>query len=228
MVDFGDEFTIESYRIPWLIWIQLLVFVLLVFLLYCFSFLASNHSDRTTASPSASHLVSQETQKEKPIPKNNSTTVVSNCFEISQVGEGVIKGEISTSTGRREGVIKGEIATSTSRRLVRGEENNTERELGSSATHTYHHPWEQRNREEWYNLYSPCYICEQLIAACLKCLGYDDSTAQNAHHHPPPSHAERGDEFVVSTATRSSMASRRPPRPPLSSGGGGQINESSS
>jgi hypothetical protein len=85
MVDFGDGFTIESYRIPWLIWIQLLVFVLLIFLLYCFSFLASNHSDRTTASPSASHLVSQETQKGKPSPKNNSTTVVSNCFEISQV-----------------------------------------------------------------------------------------------------------------------------------------------
>lgn len=85
MVDFGDEFTIESYRIPWLLWIQLLVFVLLIFLLYCFSFLASNHSDRTSASPSASHLVSQETQKGKPIPKNNSTTVVSNCFEISQV-----------------------------------------------------------------------------------------------------------------------------------------------
>jgi hypothetical protein len=38
MVDFGDEFTIESYRIPWLIWIQLLAFILLIFLLYCFSF----------------------------------------------------------------------------------------------------------------------------------------------------------------------------------------------
>jgi Na+-transporting methylmalonyl-CoA/oxaloacetate decarboxylase gamma subunit len=86
MVDFGDEFTIESYRIPWLIWIQLLVLVLLIFLLYCFSFLASDHSDRAGASPSTSQLVSRETQIEKkPIPKNNTTTVVTNCLEISQV-----------------------------------------------------------------------------------------------------------------------------------------------
>lgn len=86
MVDFGDELTIESYRIPWLIWIQLLVLVLLIFLLYCFSFLASDHSDRAGDSPSTSRLVSQETQIEKkPIPKNNTTTVVTNCLEISQV-----------------------------------------------------------------------------------------------------------------------------------------------
>ena len=65
---------------------------------------------------------------------------------------------------------------------------------------------EQRNREEWYNLYSPCYFCEQIIAACLKCLGYDDSTAQNAHHHPPPSHAERVIKFTVNLSLSLSLS----------------------
>lgn len=57
-------------------------------------------------------------------------------------------------------MIKGEIATSTSRRLVRGEEN-TERELGSSATHTYHHP---------------CDYFRLARLAFLKCLGLDFSS----------------------------------------------------
>ncbi|GMI67883.1 hypothetical protein like AT5G64880 [Hibiscus trionum] len=37
MFDFGDEVTIESYRIPWLIWIQILVLLLLIMLLYGFT-----------------------------------------------------------------------------------------------------------------------------------------------------------------------------------------------
>ncbi|XP_062147982.1 uncharacterized protein LOC133856939 [Alnus glutinosa] len=87
---------------------------------------------------------------------------------------------------------------------------------------------EQRNREETYNLYSPCYFFEQVIKAFLKCLGQDSTTTED-----PPLHAERetkateDHQFAVN-ATRSSMASRRPPRPPISSGGGGQINQSSS
>ena len=82
MFDFGDELTLQSYKIPWLIWIQLLVLFLLIFLLYCFSLLASDRSD---ASPSTSRLVSNETQIEKPIPKHNTTTIVTNCLEITQV-----------------------------------------------------------------------------------------------------------------------------------------------
>ncbi|KAG8383453.1 hypothetical protein BUALT_Bualt04G0014800 [Buddleja alternifolia] len=33
MVDFGEEFIIESYKIPWLIWIQLLIMILLILIL---------------------------------------------------------------------------------------------------------------------------------------------------------------------------------------------------
>ncbi|KAM1017752.1 hypothetical protein ACFX13_048020 [Malus domestica] len=53
MYNFGDEFTIESYRIPWLVWIQVMVMVLLLILLYCFSLLViylSNDDITTTTS----------------------------------------------------------------------------------------------------------------------------------------------------------------------------------
>lgn len=52
MFEFGDELIINSYRIPWLIWIQLLAMFLLVILLY---FLTTTPSDQfSTASPSSS------------------------------------------------------------------------------------------------------------------------------------------------------------------------------
>lgn len=63
MVDFGDELIIESYKIPWLIWIQLLVTILLIVLLFfgfaLFTFDASTSSsaaapsDGCDAAPSA-------------------------------------------------------------------------------------------------------------------------------------------------------------------------------
>ncbi|XP_018850896.1 uncharacterized protein LOC109013313 [Juglans regia] len=149
MFDFGDELSIEGYRIPWLIWIQLLVLLLLVCLLYSFTLLASDRLDFTAgASTSASRLVSNETQIDKLIPKRNTTRIRTNCLEVTQVGEQVIKGEITRST---------------SRRLVREGEEVAERE-GSSATHKYqcHHP---------------CDFFMQARIAFLKCLGLDDNSS---------------------------------------------------
>ena len=87
MFEFGDELSLESYKIPWLIWIQLLVLFLLIFLLYGFSLLASDRSDNysSTASPSTSRMVSNENQIEKSIPKHNNTSIVTNCLETTQV-----------------------------------------------------------------------------------------------------------------------------------------------
>lgn len=87
MFDFGDEFSIEGgYRIPWLIWIQLLVLLLLLFLLYSFTRFASDRLDFTAgASTSASHLVSDETQIDKLIPKRNTTRIRTNRLETTQV-----------------------------------------------------------------------------------------------------------------------------------------------
>ncbi|KAG6657457.1 hypothetical protein I3843_04G085000 [Carya illinoinensis] len=166
MYDFGDdELSIETYiSIPWLIWSQLiLILILLFFLLYCFTLLVpADHSDQTTStasSTSTSQLVSNETQRHRSIPNRNTTTNVTNsCLEtITQVGGGMIKREIGTSMGRR------------SRRLVREEEDHhvTESwESSSSAlTPKYHHP---------------CDYFRQATIAFLKCLGFDSTYDQNS------------------------------------------------
>jgi hypothetical protein len=54
MFDLGDKLTVEGYRIPRLIWIQILVFFLLIFLFFRFSFFPQDLSDTTASSSSAS------------------------------------------------------------------------------------------------------------------------------------------------------------------------------
>ncbi|XWS44848.1 hypothetical protein CRYUN_Cryun15aG0084400 [Craigia yunnanensis] len=98
MFDFGDEL---SYRIPWLIWIQILVMLLLMLFLYCFSLFAMDLPD-SSSSASAS-LCPESNLDKKPVFKHN-TRLVSTCFQASQVGENQsIKGEIATGTSRRIG-----------------------------------------------------------------------------------------------------------------------------
>ncbi|KAB5548086.1 hypothetical protein DKX38_011492 [Salix brachista] len=100
MFEHGDDLTIEGHRISWLIWIQILVFLLL--LLFCFSFFPADLPDTTTTSSSASpstpgvfmplnfHLESQ-------ILEQNDR--VSNRLQHSQVQQNQsIKGEITTNT----------------------------------------------------------------------------------------------------------------------------------
>ncbi|PIN13802.1 hypothetical protein CDL12_13573 [Handroanthus impetiginosus] len=53
MVEFGNELIIESYKIPWLIWIQLLVMVLLIILLF-FGFTIFTSDSSTSSSSSSS------------------------------------------------------------------------------------------------------------------------------------------------------------------------------
>ncbi|EOX92263.1 Uncharacterized protein TCM_001236 [Theobroma cacao] len=96
MFDFGDELTIESYRIPWLVWIQILVMLLLVVLLFCFSLSALDLPDRTS---SASASLCPESQLDKkPVFKQN-TRLVSTCFQASQA-----TGLSTTSTNCMVGV----------------------------------------------------------------------------------------------------------------------------
>jgi hypothetical protein len=59
---------------------------------------------------------------------------------------------------------------------------------------------EQRNREETYNLYSPCYFFEQVIKAFLKCLGQDSTTTED-----PPLHAERETKATVNLSLSLSL-----------------------
>ncbi|KAH7852300.1 hypothetical protein Vadar_023098 [Vaccinium darrowii] len=53
MFDSGDELVIGSQRIPWLIWIQLLVMLLLVILLYYFTIFALDLEPCPTATATA-------------------------------------------------------------------------------------------------------------------------------------------------------------------------------
>ncbi|GAV89921.1 hypothetical protein CFOL_v3_33332, partial [Cephalotus follicularis] len=106
MFEFGDELTIESYRIPWLIWIQILVLFLLIFLLYCFNLFASDLSDTTTNTSTASP--SRVSHLDKQLVKHNTTTIT-NCLQNTQVrGDRSIKGEIRTGTSN---ILRGDNVT---------------------------------------------------------------------------------------------------------------------
>ncbi|XP_044478326.1 uncharacterized protein LOC123205441 [Mangifera indica] len=150
MLDFGEELTIETFKIPWLIWIQILILLLLIVLLYCFRIFSldlnssnSHAKNSSLASPSsASSSSSTEstdlTLKAKPVVKFNST--VTHRCQSSQVGE-------SQS-------IKGKIVWSKGKRIVR--EENTESDSSSSSMG-----------------YHPCHYFRLAREAFLKCLGLD-------------------------------------------------------
>ncbi|MBA0761087.1 hypothetical protein Gotri_023782 [Gossypium trilobum] len=100
MYDFGDEVTIESYRIPWLIWIQIIVLLLLMLLLYGFTLFAFDLPETSSSSPSSS-----PDSQLGMLPGFKQTTTFSSQVRERQS----IRGEIG-------------IAKATGRRMVRGEE----------------------------------------------------------------------------------------------------------
>ncbi|XP_039045686.1 uncharacterized protein LOC120185579 isoform X2 [Hibiscus syriacus] len=121
MFDFGDELTILSNSIPWLIWIQILVMFLLILLLYCFA--ATNTTSGSLFEldlSAASAPLSSESDK-MPV-FNHTSTLVSTRF---QVGE--------------EQSIKGEIAPGTSKGVIRAAGENVEMEE-CSGNQNCHHP----------------------------------------------------------------------------------------
>jgi hypothetical protein len=65
MFDFGDELVLEGFRIPWLIWIQLIVLLLLLAFLFCITIIASDHT--TADSPSTLHSTSSVTLNTNPL-----------------------------------------------------------------------------------------------------------------------------------------------------------------
>ncbi|XP_058006352.1 uncharacterized protein LOC110642792 isoform X1 [Hevea brasiliensis] len=90
MFDYGDEFTIETYRIPWLIWIQILIFFLLIFLLCCFSVFTSDLSHYNTKTPSSSTSpsslasASASTYLNNPLLNHSTTTTLANRLQHNQ------------------------------------------------------------------------------------------------------------------------------------------------
>lgn len=114
MHEFGEELLFESYKVPWLIWIQLLVTVLLLLLLFFgFSVFALDLPD-TSASTSF----------------NPSSAVRSNGFlgggqshRTDQEGDGILCAE-------------GGVEASASREAIRGEEMDNGSSSAKDAIHS--------------------------------------------------------------------------------------------
>ncbi|GMI94136.1 hypothetical protein like AT5G64880 [Hibiscus trionum] len=144
MFDFGDELTIQNFRIPWLIWIQILVMFLLILLLYCFTTTTRLSTlDLSDGFSAASASLYPESRVDKMPVFNHTSTLVSTRFQTSQVGE--------------EQSIKGEISPGTSRGIIRAAEDGVE--MGECSGNQ--------------NCYHPCHYLKLAKLAFLKCLGLD-------------------------------------------------------
>ncbi|CAI9109246.1 OLC1v1009033C2 [Oldenlandia corymbosa var. corymbosa] len=102
-MDFGDEFLIENYRVPWLIWVQLLVMILLVLVLFLcgFSIFSSDQSSNSSssgASSSSSSSSSSQSHVKKPLLDNTSSKVERNQTirgeEEASASKGMLEDEI--------------------------------------------------------------------------------------------------------------------------------------
>ncbi|CAL1409001.1 unnamed protein product [Linum trigynum] len=152
MFDFGDELTLQSYRIPWLIWIQILVLLLIVFLFYCFSFSVTSPADDASllsssapaSADSASSSYSRDSDDIKKIAKHgggDASTNIADYVRHCQVTRSQsIKGELAMTT-----------TTTTGRRIVR------EDTIEGDAISNYH----------------PCNYIRLAKLVFLKCFGLD-------------------------------------------------------
>ncbi|KAA8546902.1 hypothetical protein F0562_003331 [Nyssa sinensis] len=147
MVDLGDEFLIGSYRIPWLLWIQLLVMFLLIILLYHFTIFSLDLSYNSAVPSSSTALLTPlgESHIYRPLP--NITATVTSCLHNTKVGENQS--------------INGYIGTSTSRRTVRG--GDIQEREGSST----------KDAVLFEHSYHPCHFFGLAKQAFLRCLGLD-------------------------------------------------------
>ncbi|KAI3723117.1 hypothetical protein L2E82_34474 [Cichorium intybus] len=147
MFEFGDELIIDSYRIPWLIWIQLLAMFLLVILLYVFTTTPSDlslHFSTATASSSAF-------QSASPLSRSFFTSAA----EISNQNYKVSEHEIN------------ETGTSTSEVVQRANKPNIVRQMEGSTT------MDEGNSMMLEHSYHPCHLFGLAKQAFLKCLGLD-------------------------------------------------------
>ncbi|TYI40452.1 hypothetical protein ES332_A02G163500v1 [Gossypium tomentosum] len=109
MYDLGDEVTIESYRIPWLIWIQIIILLLLMLLLYGFTLFAFDLPETSSSSSSSS----PDSQLGK-LPGFKQTTTFSS--QISVIERQSIRGEIGTAKTRSRRMVRGEEMEGSSRK----------------------------------------------------------------------------------------------------------------
>nr|XP_010319781.1 uncharacterized protein LOC101249630 [Solanum lycopersicum] len=158
MYDFGDELIIDSFKIPWLIWIQLVVMILLVLLLFFgFSVLdLSNNSTSGTSSQGSS------------LP-SNAITILQGLLESTSL--------LLQSRNKHRNLnqhAKGENEASTSREISADESQERE---GSAEKDTAIFKCCVRTEH-------PCNYFGLAKQAFLKCLGFDsDRDNCNTRRH---------------------------------------------
>lgn len=149
MFGFGDELVIESYRIPWLIWIQILVTFILTLLILLVYF----DSVALDSPPTSDSLSSTASPHLEPPSTRCARTQDSMPKEREQVA--------------RNHDPWAEIATGTSNRM-QGAEDNSETD-GSSEEDLSPNPISERS-------YHPCRFLDLAREAFLKCLGLGSSS----------------------------------------------------
>ncbi|RDX86946.1 hypothetical protein CR513_31647, partial [Mucuna pruriens] len=106
MFDFAEDLTFETFKIPWLLWIQLFVFLLLLTLLYCLSIIALDPSHHITAPSISTTAPAFHLQQ---LSNHHSSTVLTNRLHNTRGAENLsIKGEIASSGST--GIVREEIA----------------------------------------------------------------------------------------------------------------------
>uniref|UniRef100_A0A1J3DB89 Transmembrane protein n=1 Tax=Noccaea caerulescens TaxID=107243 RepID=A0A1J3DB89_NOCCA len=157
MVNSGEEFLmVDSYNIPWLIWIQMFVFFLFLLLLLVFGIVSSDTSDNGCLSadsvPSTScSSLSRRFLSGDQIPISHhglGFSVNSSLIQSNQVGSSQ--------------AIKGEITPAATMRVTRREGEECPLEKDSTS-----------------NLHHPCNLFQLAGTAFLKCFGIDRSTEEN-------------------------------------------------
>ncbi|KAK2444853.1 hypothetical protein QL285_015846 [Trifolium repens] len=154
-----NDLTTESYRIPWLIWIQLIVLILLFALFYFFTIVVDDEATAVSSLPETSSAASvkgflfEEIQQiDKPLIANHNDS-----FAPASTN----RQHHITLEGGQNLSIKGEIGTCSSMR--RGDIM----EAGESSTKLSFHP---------------CHYFQLATVAFLKCFGLDstsDETSSN-------------------------------------------------
>nr|GLL19522.1 uncharacterized protein LOC109174169 [Ipomoea trifida] len=175
MYEFGEGLIIESYKVPWLIWIQLLVMILIVLLLF-FGFslftldLPDNSSPNSSAAgPSSSGGAAGQTHGKGPLPITSSSrhtnqekklliTLFLNCNDEEKLLFLLKSGQDQKHS------TEGGVETSTSRGIRIGEERD-----GSSVKDATHFRLFERPQH-------PCHYLGLAKQAFLKCLGLDSSS----------------------------------------------------
>ncbi|CAM8909408.1 unnamed protein product [Rhodiola kirilowii] len=159
MVDFGGGLVIGGSGLQWLVWIQLLVMILIVVLIYCLSLYALEIDDGDVRVSSLEELAAgegrvrllSESAKNLNLRVEGETSFLRNSLKVG--GSSSIRGEISTSGVSRR-IVGSHDGTEGDGASVKDITANT----NHAVTETHHHP---------------CFIFKFAREVFLKCLGLD-------------------------------------------------------